>query len=273
MAIPANSILITGASSGLGAVLAAAYARPGAALWLSGRNRTRLESIATNCRAKGATVETVVLDVTAKEDMAHWISDCDAARPLDLVIANAGISAGTGGIVKDGGVEMPGQAQRIFAINVDGVFNTVEPTIPLMRRHTPRSGVAPFAARGQIAIMSSLAGFRGFPGAPSYSASKAAVKAWGEALRPILARDGISVSIICPGFVTTPMTATNGYRMPFLMPAEKAAAIMKRGIDCGRARIAYPGPMHFAAWLLSALPQTIGDRILRNTPSKASFDS
>lgn len=272
MAIPANSILITGASSGLGSVLAKTYAKIGTTLWLSGRDRTRLESIATGCRARGAVVETVMLDVTDRGEMTRWIATCDAARPLDLVIANAGISAGTGGIAKDGGVEAPGQAQRIFATNVGGVFNTIEPAIPLMRRHAPRLGVAPSAARGQIAIMSSLAGFRGFPGAPSYSASKAAVKAWGEALRPILARDGISVSVICPGFVTTPMTATNDYRMPFLMPAEKAAVIMKRGLDRGQARIAYPGPMHFAAWLMSALPQTLGDRILRNSPGKGPLE-
>jgi short-subunit dehydrogenase len=272
MTIPANSILITGASSGLGAVLAAIYAAAGVTLWLTGRSHARLESIATDCRAKGATVETAVLDVTARDEMARWITACDAARPLDLIIANAGISAGTGGIAKDGSVEAPGQAQRIFAINVDGVFNTVEPAIPLMRRHAPRAGVIPSAARGQIAIMSSLAGFRGFPGAPSYSASKAAVKAWGEALRPILMRDGISVSVICPGFVTTPMTATNDYRMPFLMPAKKAAQIMRRGLDRGQARIAYPGPMHFAAWLVSALPATFGDRILRNSPGKSPLD-
>lgn len=272
MAISAQSILITGSSSGLGAALAEIYAKPGVSLWLSGRDRTRLDAVAVHCRECGATVETRILDVTDRNAMAQWVAACDGERTLDLVVANAGISAGTGGIAKDGSVEAPGQAHRIFAINVDGVFNTVEPAISLMRRHRPREGVPAHAARGQIAIVSSLAGYRGFPGAPSYSASKAAVKAWGEALRPILAADGIGVSVICPGFVVTPMTAKNDFSMPFLMSAEKAAVIMRNGLDRAKARIAFPWQMHFAAWLLSALPQSVGDRILKNSPGKNALD-
>ena len=193
------------------------------------------------------------------------------ARALDLVVANAGISAGTGGIAKDGGIEAPGQAQRIFAVNVDGVFNTVEPALPLMRCHAPRPGVRADAARGQIAIVSSLAGFRGFPGAPAYSASKAAIKAWGEALGPILAADGIHVAVVCPGFITTPMTGRNDFPMPFLMPADKAARRIRDGLARGRVRITFPWPMYAMAWLLGALPPSLGNRILAGSPGKASF--
>ena len=271
MTIPADSILITGASSGIGAALAEIYAKPGVALWLSGRNASRLAAIASTCSACGASVSTRVLDVVERDAMAAWIADCDKTRPLDLVIANAGISAGTGGVEKDGGIELPGQAQRIFAVNVDGVFNTVEPAIPLMRRHTQRRGVVAKAARGQIAIVSSLAGFRGFPGAPAYSASKAAVKAWGEALGPILAADGIHVSVVCPGFITTPMTDRNAFPMPFLMPADKAARRIQNGLARGRARIAFPWPMYATAWLLGALPPALGNKILTGSPGKASF--
>lgn len=271
MIIPADSILITGASSGIGAALAETYAKPGVSLWLTGRNTSRLDAVASHCRARGANVSTRELDVVDRSTMAAWIADCDRMRPLDLVIANAGISAGTGGVAKDDGIEVPGQAQRIFAVNVDGVFNTVEPAIPLMRRHPPRPGVRSNAARGQIAIVSSLAGFRGFPGAPAYSASKAAVKAWGEALAPILAADGIHVSVVCPGFITTPMTERNGFRMPFLMPADTAAQRIRDGLARGRVRIAFPWPMYAAAWFLGALPPAAGNRILAGSPGKASF--
>jgi short-subunit dehydrogenase len=271
MPIPAASILITGASSGIGAALAEAYAKPRVSLWLAGRNITRLEVIASRCRAHGADVATRTVDVVDRDAMARWVAECDAASPLDLVVANAGISAGTGGVPKDGGVEAPHQAQHIFTVNVDGVFNTVEPAVPLMRLHMPRPGVPAHAARGQIAIVSSLAGFRGFPGAPAYSASKAAVKAWGEALVPALAADGIAVSVVCPGFITTPMTARNDFRMPFLMSAEEAAMRMRDGLARGRTRIAFPWPMHLAAWFLAALPPSWGDWLLARSPGKTPF--
>jgi short-subunit dehydrogenase len=271
MNIPTDSILITGASSGIGAALAETYAKSGTSLWLTGRNPSRLETVASACRARGADVEARALDIVDREAVAKWIAECDHIRPLDLIIANAGISAGTGSVAKDGGIEMPGQAQRIFAVNVDGVFNTVEPAIPLMRHHPQRQGVPAKAARGQIAIVSSLAGFRGFPGAPAYSASKAAVKTWGEALGPILAAEGIHVSVVCPGFITTPMTERNAFPMPFLMPADKAAHRIQAGLAKGSVRIAFPWPMYAAAWLLGALPPWLGNRIIARSPGKASF--
>ena len=101
----------------------------------------------------------------------------------------------------------------IFAANVEGVLNTVLPALPMLRSRR----------RGQVALMSSLASFRGFPGAPAYCGSKAAVRVWGEGLRPWLAREGVEVSVICPGFVTTRMTEGNRFPMPFLMDADQAA--------------------------------------------------
>lgn len=248
-----QAILITGASSGLGQALALAYAGPGITLFLSGRDRQRLHDVADACRARKAQVHALVINVTQAVPMATWIKECDTIRPLDLVIANAGISAGTGG-----GGESADQARAIFAVNVDGVMNTVFPAMDLMRarRH------------GQIAIMASLAGYRGLPGAPSYCASKAAVKAWGEGLRGLLARDGIRVSVICPGFVTTRMTAVNTFKMPFLMDADRAARIMVRGLARNRGRIAFPWPMAFGAWLSAALPDRLMGWIGARMPDK-----
>jgi len=148
----------------------------------------------------------------------------------------------------------------VLATNIDGVLNTIHPLIPRMRSR----------GRGQIAIMSSLAGFRGFPGAPAYCASKAAVRLMGESLRGELAALGIEVNVICPGFVRTPMTDRNPFPMPFLMEAERAARIIRRGLERNRGRIAFPLPVALAVRLLAALPDILADRLTRTAPRKPS---
>lgn len=248
-----TSILITGASSGLGAALADAYAAPGTRLFLGGRDQARLDAVARICSAAGAEVETTALDICQRAAVADWVAASDARRPLDLVIANAGVSGGTGS-----GRETPEQVRRIFEINVDGVFNTVLPAVPAMVERR----------RGQIALMASLAGYRGLPGAPAYCASKAAVKVFGEGLRGELAGKGVGVSVICPGYVDTPMTQRNRFPMPFLMDAPKAARLIKRKLAKNKARIAFPWPMAAAVWLLQAMPPGAIDRLLARLPRK-----
>lgn len=248
-----HSILITGGSSGIGAALAQELADRDVTLALTGRNEERLEEVARTCRAKGADVTVAAVDVTDAQAMKAFVNDHDDARPLDLVIANAGISAGTGD-----GSETPEQTRRIMAVNVDGVMNTVLPVIERMR---PRRS-------GQVGIVSSVAGFRGFPGAPAYCASKAAVKVWGESLRGWLHHDGIGVSVIMPGFVESRMTAVNKFPMPFLMSADRAAGIIRRGLEKNNGRIAFPLPTVFSAWLGGALPDAFIGRITRDLPGK-----
>jgi len=247
---PFQHILITGASSGIGEALAMAYAAPGVTLSLSGRNEARLAAVAEACRQRGASVHHTLCDVTDREDVSAWIASRDQAAPLDLVIANAGVSAGVG--------ESDDTTRRIFAVNLDGVVNTVLPALKVMR---PRK-------RGQIALISSLASFRGMGGAPAYCSSKAAVRVWGEGLRGALAPDGIGVSVVCPGFVTSRMTDVNTFPMPFLMSAEKAAAIIQRGLAANTGRIAFPWPMLFGVWLLAALPDTLTGAFTRVLPKK-----
>jgi NADP-dependent 3-hydroxy acid dehydrogenase YdfG len=246
-------ILITGASSGIGEALALAYAGAGVRLALTGRDAARLEAVAEACRARGAAAETAVLDVADRAAMADRLTRWDDAAPLDLVIANAGISAGTGG-----GQESEAQLRTIADVNVSGVINTVAPLLPrLIARR-----------RGQIALMSSLAGFRGVAGAPAYCASKAWVRVYGESLRLELAAHDIRVSVICPGFVRSRMTAVNRFPMPFLMDAERAARIIQRGLAGNRGRIAFPLPMVAAVWLLNALPARLADALLAGLPRK-----
>lgn len=248
-----KSILITGASSGIGEALARLYAAPGVTLALGGRDVTRLDAVAAACRERGADAHARPGDVTDAEATASWIADSDRHAALDLVIANAGISAGTGGAG-----EGADQARRILAVNVGGVMNTVFPAIAVMRARR----------RGQIAVMASLAGFRGMPGAPAYCASKATIRIWGEGLRGELRGDGIEVSVICPGFVRSPMTAANPFPMPLLMDAERAAVIIRRGLGRDRARIAFPFPLYVLAWGFAALPAWLSDVLLPAPPAR-----
>jgi len=248
-----RSILITGASSGIGEALAMAYAGPGISLALSGRDAGRLEAVAAACRQRGATIHPGIIDVADRDAMARWIEAVDRTAPIDLVVANAGIGVGT-----TDGFESEEQTRTVFGVNLGGTFNTVLPLIPkLVARR-----------RGQIALLSSLASFRGFPGSPTYCGSKAALRVWGEGLRGDLQPYGVGVSVICPGFVASRITARNEFPMPFLMSAERAAAIVKRGLARNRARIAFPFPMYFAIWLLGTLPPLLTDPLLMRLAKK-----
>jgi NAD(P)-dependent dehydrogenase (short-subunit alcohol dehydrogenase family) len=275
MATHPHSILITGASSGIGAALAAAYAGPGVMLHLGGRDRGRLGLTVDRCRVLGAAAQGEIMDVRDREGMARWIAEADARRPIDLVIANAGISAGgDAGVATESHLspeDASATTRAVFATNIDGVANTVLPALELMRaRKPPQARRFRRGWRGQIAVMSSLAAFRGMPGAPSYSASKALEKAWGEALSARLADEGIAVTVILPGFVMTPMTEKNPFPMPMLMPAEEAARIIKRRLAHRPARLAFPFPMYWGAWFLSLLPPGLIDPLLAALPDKSA---
>jgi short-subunit dehydrogenase len=249
-----QTILITGASSGIGEALALLYAAPDVTLLLTGRNIERLMAVAGSCRSKGAVVDTCAIDVTARDTLAEKVLTWDDQYKIDLVIANAGVSGGTSMDAR----QTEAQLREIIEVNLIGTFNTINPLIPRLR----------LRKQGHIALMSSMAGFRGMPNAPAYSTSKVAVRAYGDALRPLLKPEGITVSIIFPGFVRTPLTDVNTFPMPFLMEADKAAAIIKRGLDAQKAFIAFPWQMHIFCWLLGALPRRLGDALLNRAPRK-----
>ena len=238
-----QAIIITGASSGLGAGLARAYAAPGVTLLLTGRNQARLGEVAAYCEGRGAQVLTAVVDVADREAMDQLLTDFDRAHETDLVIANAGIGHGTGRYL----MERAHQTAEVVDINVAGVTNTV---MPLVNRMAARG-------RGQIAVMASVAGYAAISYSPTYAASKAFVKHWGEALRGRLKPFGVAVTTLCPGFVRSPMTDANRFPMPFLMDHDRAIAIMKRGLEAGQGRVSFPWPVTWAAGLLGALPSFI----------------
>jgi len=245
----ASRILITGASSGIGRALALQYAAPGTSLVLLGRDAGRLAAVARDCEAKGASVETTIADVRDRDDMKRLVEEADARAPLDLVVANAGVATGLsqGEILED-----PGAVRATFAINVIGVFNTVEPAILAMCARKS----------GHIAVVGSMAGVRGLPYTPAYCAAKAATHLYAESLRGALAPHGVNVSLIVPGFVETPMAAGTNSWQPGAMSDEKAARIIRRGLDRGKAVIAFPLFIYYAMRLFTFLPPRIVDAVM-----------
>lgn len=253
-----SSVCITGASSGLGAAIAQAYARRGWHVCLFGRDEERLRSCAEQCLSLGATKVTVhAVDVRDRAAMAEALIQCDEETPITLLIANAGVSGGTAAQAEGG--EDAAQVYDIFEINLNGVLNTITPILPRM------------AARGfgQVGLVSSLAGYRGLAGAPAYSASKAAVRTYAEALRGAYYAKGIKVSAICPGFVRTPLTDLNDFPMPFLLEADDAAERVVNGLEANKPVIAFPWAMHWAVSIFSIVPPGLAGLILRRLPEKA----
>ena len=248
-----KSIFITGASSGIGRALAIQFSSPDTTLFLCGRNKERLEQTANSCQEKGATIHLFLFDATNKEEAKKAVLEAHKIKPLDLLIANAGVSGGVLG--KEDSEE---SIRQIFDTNIYGVINTVLPVIALFKKQ----------GFGQIAVMSSIAGFRGLMNCPAYSSSKNFVKAWGEALRGALKPFNIKVNVICPGFVKTPLTDKNLFKMPFLMTAPKAAGIIQKGILKNKGIIAFPMIMHFLIALLSALPRCLTNPIFEYLPQK-----
>lgn len=246
-----RNIVITGASGGLGGALADLYAAPGVTLGLIARDHDRLDAVAAAARAAGAKTVLGYLDVADAGSIGDWMRAFDLASPIDLVIANAGISRGTSADGTPEGLEAFTDQIRI---NLLGAANTIEPVLPAMtaRRH------------GQIAVISSIAGFRGLPYSPGYCASKAGMRAYGEALRAALGPHGIAVSVVSPGFFESDMVRQFRGDKPFLLSLARAAALTKHGLDARRARIVFPPILGLAVRITDLLPAWIGDMILRN---------
>ena len=248
-----KNVLITGASSGIGEALAVYYASHGAEnIFICGRNHERLTQTAKKCSQQGGYIHTQIIDVSDTETTKNWINECNDIAPLNLVIANAGVATLQ---------ETTENIYNTFKINVFGVLNTIHPAINIYQK---RKNDSPKA----IAILSSIAGYHGLAACPSYSASKACVKAYGEALRAAYLNQNIQVNVICPGFVKSRITDKNTCPMPFFMSAEKAADIIASRLERNVGLIAFPWPMRFATWALSIVPNCVSTYIYSKLPHK-----
>lgn len=259
-----KSAFITGGSSGIGAGLAAAIAKPGVRIVITGRNEHRLAGVAARCRASGAEVVTIVVDVADEEAMRQALLREDDTCPLDLVVANAGVSATSLG----GDKSIESCLRPIFRANVDGCFNTI---LPLLSRMKERDGPS------QVAIVSSLASFSPLPASLEYHASKAAVRSFGEGLRGLLHRYNVGVTILCPGWVTTRMT--EGDTTSFLDGAMDVDHACGRMLDAMERNVGVFTlfPEHFAMLSIASLiggmvPAVVREMILRLMTSSRRCD-
>jgi short-subunit dehydrogenase len=251
-----TSILITGATGGLGEELSLQYARrlkSNVSLALTGRNAEALARVADACREFGAHVRTKRVDVLAREELATWIKEVDVAAPLDLIIANAGVTERTANIPED---DIEGGTRATFATNVDGVFNTVFPALPMLRERR----------RGQVAVISSLASYAAFSIFDGYSASKAAVRIWSESLRHKLAREGVFVTCVVPGYISGAMTAAFAGKVDLRGIASQASSAERiiDGLASDEALIAFPTSTFMLATMLGSLPFYTRDALARS---------
>ena len=255
MSLPAERVFITGASSGIGAALARAYAARGATVGLLGRRRDALDQLRQSL-PDSSRHQVYVVDVLDRAALASAAQDFLAVNGgADIVIACAGISQGT----------LTEQADdlavfdAVFATNMNATVATFAPFIAAMKTQSTPC---------RLVGIGSVAGIRGMRGAGAYCASKAALHSYCEALRVELRPSNIRVVTIAPGYIDTPMTRANRFPMPFLMPPERFATGAVAAIARGDSYRVLPWQMGVVAKLLRLLPNALFDRLFARAPTK-----
>lgn len=244
-----KTILITGASGAIGGALAKTYAKPDTTLILHGRDIQALENIANICESLGAEVKTIALDLRNIVAVLAWVQDDLIQNNLpDLVFANAGVSSNN----SHGNGEKWDNIEEVLDVNIKSIFALLNDLIPAMKKR----------GHGQIVLISSLAAYYGLPNTPSYSASKAAIKTYGEALRAWLSPI-IKVNVVMPGDIKSKMCDEMEGPVGFLMQPDKAVMIIKRGVERNLAKITFPFPVNFGAWLLTIIPSSWAECFLK----------
>lgn len=255
MSLPAERVFITGASSGIGAALARAYAARGATVGLLGRRRDALDQLRQSL-PDSSRHQVYVVDVLDRAALASAAQDFLVVNGgADIVIACAGISQGT----------LTEQADdlavfdAVFATNMNATVATFAPFIAAMKTQSTPC---------RLVGIGSVAGIRGMRGAGAYCASKAALHSYCEALHVELRPSNIRVVTIAPGYIDTPMTRANRFPMPFLMPPERFAAQAVAAIARGDSYRVLPWQMGVVARLLRLLPNALFDRLFARAPTK-----
>jgi short-subunit dehydrogenase len=245
----ARSILITGASSGIGAALARIYAAPGIRIALWGRDRERLDATADECRARGAAVDTACFDLAEFDQLVENLESADALKPLDLAIFNAGI----GGSLPSNRVAQDARAtERMAGVN----FTAAVIGANLLAERMTERGC------GRIVLVGSIAESFPLPMAPLYAGTKAGLALFAEALGIRLRRHGVGVTLVSPGFIDTPMSRGLREPRPFLIGADAAAAIIARKIGRGKRRIVVPWQFAVIRAVAGILPRAIVRAVL-----------
>ena len=237
----ARTILITGASRGLGAALARAYAAPDVHLILTARTLKALDIVCADCVAKGATVTPLILDLVRLESLKQMLEALALLDLPDLVIANAGVFSGRH---ETGELEDVSEQTFQLEVNLSGTIRLVD---PLIRRMQQRRS-------GHVVLISSLAALQPQPDSPAYSASKAGIATWGLAIRDDLADHNVRISVVYPGHVVSDQTAVHVGALPGIISADKAAAIICKGIARNRERIIFPQHLRVLIALSNLLP-------------------
>lgn len=239
-------IVITGASGEIGGALAKEYACPERHLTITGRNEKKLSELKSFCESKGAKVTVKILDVRNTDELRSWGKELSLVPqdPIDLLIVNAGLNTNIG---EDLQGEPFLEAKALVEVNLLSDIALIDSVLPAMRKR----------GQGHIAILSSLASYYGLIYTPTYCATKAALRSYGNSLRAWLKPEGIRVSVILPGYVDSPMCRAMPGPKPFLMKSDRAAKIIRKGIAKNRARISFPFPLNLGIWFLSLLPHCL----------------
>jgi short-subunit dehydrogenase len=247
-----KTIIITGASSGLGKALASNLAGHNVVLHLIGRNVKRLMETVAICQNKGATVFAYLIDVSSLEEVTKFY-DKIRSQKIDMVFAAAAVS------MESDDFEDARAAKELFEINVIGVSNIVLPAVQMMKDN--KRG-------GKIVIIGSIAGEIAFPSSPSYVASKAALKLFAHGLSVNLKKHKILVSMVLPGYIKTAMTQSNKHYMPMIISANEAAKIIIKGALQNKPMIIFPKTLYYCVQILKLLPRFMLDWILHKLPKK-----